>query len=265
MDEEQRYLFDLQGFLVVPNVLSRDELAELNALLDAAKPWTLAAGRPPSQHNSSVKAHVGPVLEWGQPFRDLVSDRRVVPYLRALLGDGCRLDHEYAILMRQGAGELQLHGGGTPYDPAQYYHYRNERMYCGLTVFSWCLTDSGGESGGFCAIPGSHKSNIRCPQPFRLLQRRGPWLLCPEAPAGSLIIFTEALTHGTLPWSAAHERRSLLYKYSPGHQSWSRRYLDEHWDLPMDELGRRLMEPPYHGRRPPALPEPSAERDEYPG
>ena len=36
------------------------------------------------------------------------------------------------------------------------------------------------------------------------------------ASAGSLIIFTEALLHGTLPWTAAHERRSMLYKFAPG-------------------------------------------------
>ena len=34
--------------------------------------------------------------------------------------------------------------------------------------------------------------------------------------AGDVVIFTEALTYGTLPWTAAHERRALLYKFSPG-------------------------------------------------
>ena len=32
--------------------------------------------------------------------------------------------------------------------------------------------------------------------------------------AGDAVIFTETLTHGTLPWTAAHERRALLYKFS---------------------------------------------------
>ena len=254
MTEEERYLFDLQGFLVVPGLLSTSEVKQLNALLDERELWAEAAKRPPKDHRSSLKLHIGPVLEWGQPFRDLVSDARLISYLRELVGEKCRLDHEYAILMKQGAGELRLHGGATPYDPAQYYHFRNERMYCGLTVFSWCLTDSGGAHGGFCCIPGSHKSNLTCPPSFRSLERQGPWLHCPEAPAGSLVIFTEALTHGTQPWTAGHERRSLLYKYSPGHQSWSRRYLDLRSDLDMGEVGQRLMEPPYHGRREASLP-----------
>ena len=38
-------------------------------------------------------------------------------------------------------------------------------------------------------------------------------------PAGSAVIFTESLTHGALPWVAAHQRRSLLVRYCPGHMA----------------------------------------------
>jgi hypothetical protein len=38
---------------------------------------------------------------------------------------------------------------------------------------------------------------------------------------GSLIIFNEALVHGTLPWQPADRmRRSILFKYSPGFMTW---------------------------------------------
>jgi ectoine hydroxylase-related dioxygenase (phytanoyl-CoA dioxygenase family) len=37
----------------------------------------------------------------------------------------------------------------------------------------------------------------------------------PACKAGDLLIFNEATTHGTLPRRAAHQRRSLLYRYSP--------------------------------------------------
>lgn len=35
------------------------------------------------------------------------------------------------------------------------------------------------------------------------------------------MIFTEMLTHGTLPWKGKHQRRALLYKFSPGYQAYS--------------------------------------------
>src|SRR5205814_7276584 len=133
-------------------------------------------------------------------------------YLRELIGDKMRLDHEYAIFMKQGGTENRMHGGGTPYDPAQYYHYRNERFYNGLTVVTFALSDADADDGGFCCVPGSHKSNVTLPPSFRSTEKRGLWLVQPPLKAGDALIFTEALTHGTLPWMASHERRALLYK-----------------------------------------------------
>ena len=112
----------------------------------------------------------------------------------------------------------------------------------------YALVDAGAGDGGFCCIPGSHKSNFPCPEPFRSLEKKGLWLVQPPLKAGDVLIFTEALTHGTLPWTAEHERRSLLFKYSPGHQAWGRAY-NRGADENMDETQRLLMEPPYVSRR----------------
>ena len=35
------------------------------------------------------------------------------------------------------------------------------------------------------------------------------------------MIFTEALTHGNLPWNGAHQRRALLNQFSAGFQAYS--------------------------------------------
>ena len=76
-------------------------------------------------------------------------------------------------------------------------------------------------------------------------QKRDPhYVVQPSVEGGDVLIFTEALMHGTRAWSASHERRTLLYKYSPGYQSWSRTYyrLDDYPDA--TEQQRRLMAPP---------------------
>ena len=39
MNDDERYLFDLMGYLVVDDILSPDELAELNRLVDRRDPW----------------------------------------------------------------------------------------------------------------------------------------------------------------------------------------------------------------------------------
>ena len=156
--------------------------------------------------------------------------------------------------MKAGAGTRRLHGGGTPYDHARCYPWGNERMYNGLVVAQFALSDAGGDHGGFCAIPGSHKANLRTPAEVRDLEHleltREAGLVCPPVKTGDLILFTEALTHGTLPWTPGFERRALLYKFSPGHQSWSKRHRPAPEGAELTEEQARLFRPPAPG--PPA-------------
>ncbi|MDA1349721.1 MAG: hypothetical protein O3A47_12795 [Chloroflexi bacterium] len=67
--------------------------------------------------------------------------------------------------------------------------------------------------------------------------------------AGSAIIFTEALAHGTFPWKAAHERRAILYKYSPGTLANVPHPCVEEILDDLTESQRALLEPPYQDNR----------------
>jgi hypothetical protein len=60
MDTEEKYLFDLMGFLVVKQVLSRDEVAELNKLIDSYDLWRRAeSGEEPAWLNDPNFMTVG--------------------------------------------------------------------------------------------------------------------------------------------------------------------------------------------------------------
>jgi hypothetical protein len=240
MTDLQKYLFDLQGFLVVEDALSESECDEMNRLIDE---------KHPGVDEETKNMHSGGFLKWGQPFVDLLDHEAIMPLLRFILGDGFRLDHYYAIRLQKGADRLGLHGGNRPYDPPEYYHFRNDRMYNGLTVVAWCLTDCGPDEGGFCCIPGSHKGNFPTPREVYEQHIESPAVTVPKAPAGSVLIFTEALTHGTAPWTADHERRSLLNKYSPSQQSWSKKYMQPPPGVVMTERQKLLFEKPYHHAR----------------
>ncbi len=241
MNEEERYLFDLRGYLVVEGALSTVELSELNRLMDSRELT------PPG--DDTLSARFGGFLEWGQVYCELLDHERIMPYMEAILGDGFRLDHYYGIYMRAGTESLRLHGGSTPYDPPEYYHFRDGRMYNGLTVAAWNLTDTGPAVGGFCAVPGSHKANYACPESIRTAHAAHEAVVVPEAPAGSVVIFTEALTHGTAAWTAEYQRRSLLFKYSPGQQSWSANYTQPPKDVQLTARQKLLFEPPYFNSR----------------
>lgn len=63
------------------------------------------------------------------------------------------------------------------------------------------------------------------------------------------LIFTEALIHGTLAWTADHERKALLYKYSPSHSSWAKEYYESgEYVNPTEQLKRILAAPSVGGR-----------------
>ncbi len=240
MTEKEKYLFDLRGYLVVEDVLSQDALNILNGLIDKNHPGV---------NEETNKRHAGGFLSWGQAFVDLIDHERIMPLLKFILGDGFRMDHYYAIYMEKGGTVNGLHGSNTPYDPPEYYHYREGRMYNGLTVVAWNLTDAGPEHGGFCCVPGSHKANYRLPKEFREAHTDAECVVVPKAKAGSLVIFTEALTHGTAAWTADHERRSLLFKYSPAQQSWSPKHIQPPEGVTLTPRQELLFEPPYFSSR----------------
>ena len=160
MSPEEKYLFDLWGYVNIEGVLNDEALTELNALIDAQD-------YPDPVDDNVHSQRFGGFLSWeDDAFRKLLNHPRIMPCLAEIVGPKFRLDHVYGILMIEGNPGGTLHGGGTPYDPSQYYVFRNDRMYNGLTVVSWALTDMLPGHGGFCCIPGSHKSNYPCPSQF---------------------------------------------------------------------------------------------------
>ncbi|MEM9926346.1 MAG: phytanoyl-CoA dioxygenase family protein [Cyanobacteria bacterium P01_D01_bin.50] len=238
MNEFERYLFDLQGFLVVENVLSNEEIAILRELVDNQ----IALKNQPE----ASKLRFDSLLSWGKPLRNLIDNPRITPYLSELLGGKFRLDHDYLHIIREGLGPIgcYLHGGGTPYDPTQYYSFRNGKIYNGLLAVAYELNDVNPGDGGFACIPGSHKSNLPCPQEWIDLELANSEVKSVTVNAGNAIIFTEALTHGTLPWRGKNERRTLFYKYSPNSYAWHRLYYnpDDFGDLTSSQ--REILKTP---------------------
>ncbi len=243
MTPEERFQFDLEGYLVVSGVLNSAKLAELNACADD----------PPGGWQDGLSYRTSNVSQWGPAFQALIDHPKLVPYLVELVGPRVRLDHDYCIFMRDGAPGGNLHGGPSPQIGAgdHWYQCHNGVIRNGLTVFTYNLGDAGPGDGGFGCIPGSHKSNFvnDLPADVRGHERSAHYVRQVEARAGDVIIFTEALVHGTMAWTGSQERRGLLYKYSPGHSSWSRHYYDMDAYTDLTDQQQRFLTPPFIGQR----------------
>jgi hypothetical protein len=200
--ELQQYLFDLQGYLVIHNVLGAAEVAELNRLIDAQR---LPSPRDSIRFGSAAGKH-GPdhgFLNWGKPFCRLLDHEAIMPILRFRLGDCFRLDRLYGIRMHKGQtmGAMHADYGASALNsftrPGERFHFAPNGIYEGFTVAAWNLADAGPAYGGFWCIPGSHKSNFKLPRQIHEAPEKASCVVIPEIPAGSVVLFSEAVMHGT--------------------------------------------------------------------
>jgi hypothetical protein len=239
MNDNDKYLFDLHGYLVVEDALDAVQLAALNAVLDE---------HIASDCEAEASTHrFGGLLDWGPAYRALIDNPTITPVLEQIVGPQYRLDHVYLDIIRSGTSPIgaTLHGGRVPFGPTHYYHYQDGTMHNGLSVVAYNLADVGPEDGGFGCVPGSHKSNFRFPAEWRDMDEGlQPCVQRITGPAGSAVIFTEALTHGALPWTGSGERRTAFYKYSPHAVSWAAGYFDAEDYSDLSERQRDILEAP---------------------
>jgi hypothetical protein len=205
----QRYSFDLHGFLLLEQALDTRAVGRLRTAIDAQR-----LPRPDGSIERQRFGQDGRLFTWEPGFGDLVDHPWVVAVLAELIGPHVRLDHAYGIIMAPGTAGLGVHGPAEPFDPAQYWVSRMGALRSGLLSFSWSLVDGAAGQGGFGCIPGSHRASEPLPPGAESLVVELP------QPAGSLLVFTEALVHCTIPWTGPDPRLVVMLKYSPGNSAW---------------------------------------------
>jgi hypothetical protein len=169
MSDAERFRFDLQGFLVRRGVLSPGDVAALHAAIDV-----LDVPRPGGDLASQRFTDFLPVA---RRFRDLIDHPAVLEIVRETCGPNVRLDHAYGIVMSKGTSGLGLHGGGTPFDPAQ--QYRGSAP--GSSPRSGPSSTTLRVAVGSCASPAVTSRRSRCPR-----RSTGSWpCRSPSPPATS--------------------------------------------------------------------------------
>lgn len=229
MTEREKYYWDLTGFVVLRGVLSPDEVAAANDAIDAYSRQLLEAGVGDEVQGKQA-VFDGVVVRttnayphflkipapMSTPFRSMLVHPRVVAALREMCGPGFRLDHGPELIGHtKGVKGLRLHGSGERHKPYVAYHHQNGRSTCGGVTVSWQFADAGPGDGGFAYVSGSHKSRYRMPDDLKHFRDHRFAVRQAEVKAGDVLFFMDgAQTHGTIPWQAAHQRRSVLYKYT---------------------------------------------------
>ena len=175
MTEEQRYLFDAFGYLIVPDAVTGEQIEELRSTL-----------RVPSEQLDSAGRSAGP-LHWSRAWRDLLDLPALSPILEEMIGnhdrpvDGdaslptFRIDHvNVHTHVRQGFPGGMLHGGWKTAGGSQFFRYHDGRFFNGLVAVAFELHDTNVNGGGFCCIPGTHKANLPLPAQWQDLSKGHP-------------------------------------------------------------------------------------------
>ena len=129
MDEYEKYFFDVNGYLVVEDILSQDQVQALNEAIDhnpdririREGDLRLSGAQQGGQASVALEGEhgrgdIGGILNWPepwcQPFRDLLSHLPTMRYMLEMIGNGFRYGNANGISMTKGAEGHVLHGGG---------------------------------------------------------------------------------------------------------------------------------------------------------
>eukprot|EP00979_Chaetoceros_neogracilis_P000463 scaffold107_cov269-Chaetoceros_neogracile.AAC.55 len=272
MSEAERYLFDLNGYIIIRNVLTPEEVAEANDGIDKHQESMIE--RKENELRNAVKdtkffgsgpgrKDLGGVLEWGKDsriFKKILAHPRLVPLFHGILGKGYRMDHlPFVIAQDKGAEGFQLHGGTVDcnsgaYNPELAYTCYNGFIRSALLGCNVMLTDHDPGFGGFCVVPGSHKSNFKMPDGMVDGEKYSEFIQQPATKAGDVVLFSEGTVHGAMAWTPETQRRVCLYRFSPGTNVYGRSYFTENGKWPakmyedMNDAQRAVLEPPYANR-----------------
>lgn len=249
--EDDTFLFDLNGYCIVRNVLSPEEVAGANRAIDKRRhmmhertedtPALRNAKRSTPMYGTGIgRKDLGGVLEWeledSNVYKSILAHPKLVPYYHLFLGKGYRLDHiPYVIAQDKGAEGFHLHGGTVDCGSGQYsahlaYTYSHDTIRCALLGVNVVLTNHHDGDGGFCIVPGSHKANFKMPPDMIHGLKYQKFIHQPETVAGDVILFSEGTVHGAFTWTADQQRRVCLYRFAPATCAYGRSYFTEEHD-----------------------------------
>ncbi|MBV7338884.1 phytanoyl-CoA dioxygenase family protein [Chloroflexi bacterium TSY] len=215
---EERFHFDLCGFLILRNVLSPSEcqayLDVLNVLERQSYEdgWieALGPGRPPRPTREIGRHHQ--IRLNGLPrlhtiFDALIDHPRILPYLYEFVGEP-QLINTWSISKSINSQPGGWHRGVSPTD----YSVRNGDIRSRMLNVVYFLTDNGPEDGCIVAVPGSHKCNFDLDwQNYSGLEL--PGAVPVTGKAGDVFLFSEAVIHDGLHKTTQGVRTNLYYNY----------------------------------------------------
>ena len=233
MTDEQRFTFDLKGWLMIPSVLQPGEIREIKEFLNAleSNPETLperdrhVCGGACSQllDHPVVVGVLNEIILSPGSLREGDVPREVDDEAKTygFRCDGWHLARRTYNPNRSAsdAPPSPPHNGGVEMYPTHSFNVFNGRISSPVTRVVWEVNPVKKWMGGTLFMSGSHKSNFPIPPEHRQID--SPLYETYECPAGSVLFFSESVCHGGPHWlDPEHDRMALFFHYMHASAKW---------------------------------------------
>ena len=213
MTSEQKFFFDLRGWILLPAVLSEDEIEE-----------------------TKEEVYAGARQSYEGALQKLLDHPAIVGILNEILSEdpfvkddcyGFRCEGSFTTVRPPGWSKSERGDGGLPHvvrppqqANAMRYQVAGGKIFAGLTRVVWELEEVKAGTGGTSFLSGSHKAhfNYGGPDPYRPNISDSPWEGSMRAimedyscPPGSVVIFTESLVHAANDWTNPDNPRCAVF------------------------------------------------------
>ena len=199
--QKQKYDFDRNGWILIPEVLSDQDVREMRGFCCQLR-----------QDPDSLPEHERCTV--AGPLQKLVDHPVVVGFMNEFLANpaimsqdcsGFRMETTHLLFRsveENVQGKFSPHNGNglfrLPGD-SHFYRCTPGKAWSGLTRVVWELNPVEEGQGGTKFITGSHKAAY--PAPETAQDSNSSLWDTYSCPAGSLIVFTESITHSGSPWT----------------------------------------------------------------
>ena len=239
----EKFTFDNQGYLVLENFLKPDHVARLTAAVHRAvarrrelvRTGAKQTGFTHTKSENSTRFFY--ILDDDPLFLELLDWPALLPYVHAFInpkphhhGSDVIVEHGGDFMDRKGEWHIDGHDNG-------YRNLGHPIPILQLKVGFYLSDMTAPWQGNLAVIPGSHKTATEPTEADRQRRDFFPGAVQVCAPAGTMILFHNALWHTAAPYSSPDRGRTMIYTayehpWMVGSQ--------EHWGYTKEFYNQRL-------------------------
>lgn len=218
---------DILGYTVIEDVLTKEELEMVTVKIKHIYDLQRKETEPFFDLDSTEERNIARApFVYDDYFYNLLNNPKVIPYIKALLGDYFILQAQNGVIV-----EPQLvHSMSKWHRDLSHQNFVCDPLIA-VNAF-YCITDFNAQTGATMLIPHSHKINY--PPSPEFMQKHG---ISVNAPAGSVFLFNTMMFHRTGSNVSNGLRIGLSHMYT-------KYFIKQQMDIPA-LLNFKVPEDPY--------------------